>query len=73
MSGFILSDDSYIYRLGIAILMALEEKLTDDNMDQVAITLNNLVKHIDYNKVMRVFDRIRISISQINRLRVVLA
>lgn len=72
MSGFILSDDSYIYRLGIAILIEVEKQLTDENMDKVAITLGNLVKYIDYHKVMRVYDRVRISMSEINRLRGVL-
>ena len=69
MSLFIMNDDSFIYKLGLAILISLEKKLSDDNMDQVAITLNNLIEHIEYQVVMRLQERIRISINDINKLR----
>lgn len=72
MTGFVFSDDSYIYRLGISILICMEKKLTDDNMDQVAITLNSLINYLDYVKVLRIFERVRISINDINRMRKVL-
>ena len=64
-----MNDDSFIYKLGLAILISLEKKLSDDNMDQVAITLNNLIEHIEYQVVMRLQERIRISINDINKLR----
>ena len=53
MSLFIMNDDSFIYKLGLAILISLEKKLSDDNMDQVAITLNNLIK---LNTVVRIIN-----------------
>ena len=64
-----MNDDSFIYKLGLAILISLEKKLSDDNMDQVAITLNNLIEHIEYQVVMRLQERIRISINDINKFR----
>lgn len=69
MSFFIISDDSFIFRLGLGILISLEKKLTDENMDEVASTINNLVKHVEYSQVIRIYNRIRISLNDINRLR----
>ena len=72
MSSFIFSDDSFIFRLGLAILISLEKQLTADNMDEVATTLNNLIIHVEYLKVIRIYERIRISINDINKLRTML-
>ena len=72
MSSFIFSDDYFIFRLGLAILISLEKQLTADNMDEVATTLNNLIIHVEYLKVIRIYERIRISINDINKLRTML-
>ncbi|OMJ69483.1 hypothetical protein SteCoe_32795 [Stentor coeruleus] len=73
MSLFILSDDSFIIRFGLAILIFLSKKLADENMDAVAMTINNMVMHLEYYQILRISEKIKIKIADINKLRIVLA
>jgi hypothetical protein len=68
MSFFLLSDDSFIFKFGLAILVSIDKKLSDD-MDEVASIINNLVQHIDYSIVIRITERMRITQADISKLR----
>lgn len=73
MSMFILSDDSFIIRFGLAILIFLSKKLADENMDAVATTINNMVMHLEYTQISRISEKIKIKLADINKLRIMLA
>ena len=69
ISSYLLSDDSFIFRFGLAILISIEKKISYGNMDEVASVINNLMQNIDYSNVMKAYEVLRISKHDINKLR----
>ena len=69
MSIYLLCDDSFIFRFGLAILISIEKKIRSDNMDEVASVINNLMQNIEYSNVIRAYEGLRITEHDINKLR----
>ena len=69
MSIYLLGDDSFIFRFGLAILISIEKKIRSDNMDEVASVINNLMQNIEYASVMKAYEGLRITEHDINKLR----
>ncbi len=69
ISNFLLTDDSFIFKFGLAILITINKKLNTENMDEVANVINNISKNIEYDKVIKVYGSLKISESDINKLK----
>lgn len=69
MCNYLLNDDSFIFKFGLAILITIDKKLNNDDMDQVANVINNIAQNIDYAKVIKVYGSLKISENEINKFK----
>jgi hypothetical protein len=69
MSAFLLNDDAFIFKFALGMLVVVDKKMSED-LDQVAGVMNNIAKHIEYSQVIRIAEEIKISIQNIEKLRV---
>jgi hypothetical protein len=69
ISSYLLSDDSFIFRFGLAILISIEKKVNKDNMDEVASVINNLMQNIEYSSVIKAYEGLKITEHDMNRIR----